>query len=112
MEELIIYVVGVRMKMYSCGDVVWGGIPCQLWRELMPEHTVKSSCRSTWELTKDDIWHDEDNLDEFLNILSSRMGKRVMRLTNSSALGERGYYLEKKGIDFSGHREIYIMYYK
>jgi len=112
MEEIIIHVAGVRLKMYDCGNVVWGDIPCQLWRELMPSSTVKASCRPTWALCKDDIYRDEDELDVFLSRLSNELGRRVMRLDDPSVLGERGYRLQQKGIDFSGYKEIYIMYYK
>ena len=64
MEEKIVYIAGIRVRMHKCGDVVWGGIPCQLWRELMPSSTVKASCQPTWNLCMDDIWRDEDNLEE------------------------------------------------
>lgn len=112
MEEINIYVAGVRLQMYDCGNVVWGLIPCQLWRALMPSSTVKASCQPSWELCKDDIYRNERMLDVFLNKLSNELGRSITRLNNPSVLGERGYSLQQKGLDFSGYNEIYIMYYK
>lgn len=110
MEEKIIYVAGIRLVMYECGYVNWGSIPCQLWCELMPSNTIKSSCRPTWDLNMDDIYRDEDALGDFLRILSSKIGHQVCRLNNASILGERGISLENKGMDFSGYKTIYIYY--
>lgn len=69
---------GLNLTLYETPELYFGPVNIKIWRELMPNGTLRSGLDSVcWDLNFDDFRNDRDNLNTFLDELSYRLGKRV-----------------------------------
>lgn len=103
---------GMTLSLYDSGSVFFGPIPISIWRNLMPQWTLRSGLETLqgWEdLEYDDFRADGRALKHFLKLLSDRCGRKVV-LFEKSHIGDYAQILESMGVDFDS--ALYISIFK
>lgn len=69
---------GLTIRLYEAPTVYWGHVNMNIWRELMPEGTLRSGLETVnWHLDFDDFRNDRRALNAFLEKLSRRLNRKV-----------------------------------
>jgi hypothetical protein len=69
---------GLTIKLNEAPTVFWGPVNINVWRELMPEGTLRSGLETVnWNLDFDDFRSDRRALNAFLDKISRRLNRKV-----------------------------------
>jgi len=75
---------GLSIKLNEAPTVFWGHVNINIWRELMPEGTLRSGLETVnWNLDFDDFRNDRRALNAFLDKLSKRLNRKVYLFNKS-----------------------------
>lgn len=75
---------GLSIKLHETSNVYWGHVNINIWRELMPEGTLRSGLETVnWNLDFDDFRNDRRALNAFLEKLGKRLNRKVYLFNKS-----------------------------
>ena len=92
---------GLTIRLYEAPTVYWGHVNMNIWRELMPEGTLRSGLETVnWHLDFDDFRNDRRALNAFLEKLSRRLNRKVYLFQESDLPPRFVQNLKAKGGNF------------
>lgn len=92
---------GLFIRLWETSNVYYGPVNINVWRELMPEGTLRSGLETVnWDLDFDDFRNDKRALNAFLEKLSKRMNRKVSLFNKSDLDPDYVKFVVARGGDF------------
>ena len=89
---------GLSLHLIETSNIYYGSVNINIWRELMPEGTLRSGLETVnWDLDFDDFRNDKRAMYAFLEKLSKKLNRKVYLFSKTDLDSAYAAMIEARG---------------